>query len=1709
MLGESSFEKNQKNNKDLIQTSDEMNGKEKIFNFFYNVIKKKNLNVFIICLLIIIETIQIISYGFSDPHKKFWKIKENRIKNINTLVGALRVTQILKYVKFNIYLVIWAIVLVMIFITILLLSMAIKFNKPNSSLYKIVVTYGKYISIIMTSIGLIPCTELLLLMYKCEDKKVDIVKDSIKCFKGVHFLYSVLSIVFLIGQYFLNIFFGIFCFDPFNNKGTSIKIDTGADLFYYILTLVNCLRYIFIKNEWISIAILLVGSLFNLKKGFDEPSYNNFVIQCFVMIRNSLFLWTSFMVMICKLTYDSKFDGNIYLFLFGMPLIIITCAICYKKESENLIITNVNSGSANDFISRTKSVITLIGKFIDKYKSIENAKKGYDKNDIFLKGLISRHLETCIDEECPLTKYMENQGNYQIQKACLLHYINTLLIGGIKKFPNNKTIVMTFIQFNYSNKFNLNAAKTYLSKLEKENNTITEDYILFCIKQSVNSLSNNKVNSGLNGENEEMEKMEEITEHKFRKLKYLIESSTKLYGEFWGVLSTNLTNNLNLEKLYFLGNKLNILLDEITQLWEKDLKTKKIDLENQSIVQLYAYFVREILRNKTKADEITKKLNEEQHFESKKNDSDKFDPDNLDIILEDQDYVIYCRTNEKGDCSILQCSNSIVNLLGFTKQNLIGKKIETLMPSIFVNGHAKVISNKLKILRKTNPGLNKASDKKQIFLLPRTKVGYILPALAKFTVYNDDDFSNTFIIKNKIESKDPKSVYAFYILAKDDFTIDSFSSSALTMGLTMDLLKKYVVNLNILVRSSENNEAINLLERFNEFEDEPKRVTWVFPDIIYPKNDNIRKNEENVEELVKQSEKKDYNLLITKMKLLDEEIGFCLRFTVPETKRNNTDLNDFKQSSTKLIMYDILKLNFVRTHLVTQKKNPNEEYFSHPKTDTPVVNITDGNSENLNKKGKKNKKNKNNNNNNNNNSEDEDEEEKNSGDENKNVLSKEKVLEFQSRSSQEINNFINSLKYYGADINLEKHRPNKELYPAGKISEPNIKISISSFVKRIEEKLKSHPEFKNIKHNREIVNSDNNNQPTPEVNEINTNNNVTYDQNQNNNNNNIGTNEVNADISFSLNHIFNEKSVTYIKICSVIIFTMILAIISVEFGLSLYKTHQCSEYIKYLDDAYILLNSFLYTKYFITEAILAQDSNYTDVLKENQRDYILNAKNEMAEYRQIINDYISFFSNATVSFNKEYNDYINNVQICVRTLSNLVPTTELISYSTALNRIKTSIFFVSTITDNYQSINMDNRNAYELMMNLLNDYLLMMRNVTFILAKNTSDEAKTPSILLIIFIISFIIVIIELFVMWKLISRFIDDREKPVDLFLTIKKKKFEELKSTSETFLNKLLNKFFGNEETEEESKIEYTSTSKNEDIIMITKFKQKNDYKQSIKNSSEYLFSFIYITLFLVFIEGYMTFKYIYVNNVMSNIKNFDDVFNITHYSESDLILTTNVYKSYYYNSSIPILNDTDTLSYFYINTLGISDTIEKLYTKTYETSSFLKGKYLDEFSDRMAGNISDILTNVSSDDPDYRGTIQNGFSCVSTRFFEMNKFLAVLYIKQKDNLTEPYFCYKAKFSEINKVQINVIRPWYKYMINKLKDCFSDFKEQTVLILDSTYIVLLVIVIVIYFLVWKSYEEKLKTLLKTSVDLIKLIPDEIKREIVKKLNEEEEKNE
>ena len=1710
------IDKSKNYSKDL-NVVDEVSVKTKIFNFYFFVLRKKDINMFICSLLLIIETLQLISFSFSEPHLNGWKIKESKMKNIKLIIGASRLTSIFIYIKHDLYILIYFILLAYIFLHCLFLTMLIKFNKTTSKIYQIGIIFTRYFTTPFTLFLIIPISEIILLPLKCENKRMAVVKNPIKCWDGLHYLYAFLSVISTFAFYGLIVISTIFYFNPFNSKKTTTKISTSSDSFLYITKIFLVLKYIFIKDEYISIVIMLVLSLFNLKKGFDEPTFNNYTLECFLSIRNASFFWTNLILIINKLAENSKINGNIYLLIFGYPLIVFFSIIYYRKKSESFVYASSNYNNINEYLTRTKYLIKLIENYIDNNNNkAGNGKSNRNntgtKNEILLKGVISIHEETCLNEECPLKKFLDNPNNYTIQKTSLLHYINNHFNLGIKKFPNSRLLLMIFVQFNYEKKYNLNAAKTYLAKLEKQKNSLTEDYIIHCIKQNIQS--SNKLNDMNDGN--EMIKVEETIEQKYQRLKFLVETSTKLYGEFWGILAANLTNNLNLNKLFVLGNKLNKFLNEINSLWENHLKNKKIDLENQSIAQLYAYFLREILRNKKRSEEITKKLNEEQHYESRKIDDEKFDINNLDILLENQDYMIYCRTNEKGECSIIQCSNSIIHLLGFAKQNLIGKNIEVLMPSIYLEEHSKMLSNRLKLMHAqiaSHKENYRTSDKKQVFLLPKTKVGYLIPINARFTIYNDDDFSNTYIIKTKFEAKDTKLIYAFYILTKDDFTVDSISSSAINLGLSMDLLKKYVINLNILVRNDKNLESLNLSERYNEYEEEPRKVTWIFPDIIYPKNDNQRSKDEDINDLIKESNKKDFLLLISKMKYNEEEtLGYCFRFINVDNKKNNVDPNEFKPNSTKHVLFDVLRLNYIRTILVTKKsKNCNKLIETNIVLNRTTTEIARDIEENKSKKNEKKKKVK---------KEGENEEEEESNDEGEkkveNQLTKEKILEFNSRKSEDVKTFILSLPFYGNDISLEKHRPNKERYPVGKGQEPIIKISISSFVKRIEEKLKAHPDIRKKLENKTSENSNGENTNGNTLNSqpsVSTNLSLTASDNSSTSS---FANEFSTDSSAALSNIFNEKSVTYITIFSMIGFIIICVIIIFEFAITLTAIKDSEHRMGYMDKAFTILNTIVYTKFFITEAILSQNISeyYSKDEDVSIEDYVKEMMTEMANCRAEFSQTYSYYSNATVKFSKEYNHYISNTQVYIMTLSNGEKTIEYQPFSIAMSRIPTSIYYVSRVTSSYQNISIDDRNAYELMMNLLNDYLLVWRNVTVLLVDDVKNHAKMSKIVLFIFIFSFIFSIISLLVLWKLITKFIDDRQKPIDLFLTIKKRKFEELKNSSESFVNKLLNKFFGNEENEEESMIDYSSNIKPDDINII-KFKTKNEYKQSLKSSSQYLINYIKMVIFFVILQGYMTFKYVYNTNNMKNINKYTDVFNVTQYCQSDNILSLDIIKSFLYDPNIPIYNQSTTEDIFKHTFVTISDTFENLFVVSYNTSCFLHGTYIKKLYDYLNHDITSIATNINSskqsfvetyDSSNYLGTLENGFKSVIARYFELIRYICITYINPQTRY--PKLWNSPEFKEINSIAKNVIRPWYKNIISLMNKEFEDYINQIKLVNVSTFIALLCSVILLYCLVWKSYEENLKQLLKTSVDLINLIPEEIKYQIVTKLNEEENKN-
>ena len=178
---------------------------------------------------------------------------------------------------------------------------------------------------------------------------------------------------------------------------------------------------------------------------------------------------------------------------------------------------------------------------------------------------------------------------------------------GMKRFPFSTELILYNIQFNFNNRVNLNAVRSNLSLVQNNRNTFKINFLVFILSKDIHDMKNRDIN----GDMSNYEQEREILNQKYGRLKYLIENCVKVYGEFWGIFATNITNNLNISKLYKLGQKINMYLKEMDNLWNNELKTKRVDIENEYIIQLYSKFLKEILWNKKKSEEISSKLNDE------------------------------------------------------------------------------------------------------------------------------------------------------------------------------------------------------------------------------------------------------------------------------------------------------------------------------------------------------------------------------------------------------------------------------------------------------------------------------------------------------------------------------------------------------------------------------------------------------------------------------------------------------------------------------------------------------------------------------------------------------------------------------------------------------------------------------------------------------------------------------------------------------------------------------------------------------------------------------------------------------------------------------------------------------------------------------------------------------------------------------------------
>jgi len=1688
----------------------------KIFRYFYSLNQeKKEYNLFLKAVLYFIETIQFISYAFASLHYNSWKIQLSKIKLISSIIQSFRLSTFMKLLNYKEYSIILYFFLILIFILCLIIVLQILFNNSSSKIFRCLSSFINSIIDLMVIILYIPITEIFLIPIKCINGQVYGINNSEKCWQSMHYLKVILGILGSILLFIWCIFMINFKFYPFQKLNSTIRITSNNDILITVMKLFAVLQHLLITNEYLSLLILLLISILIFISCHNNQTYNNNKLEIIITMKNLIILWIYFVLLLSKIFQNFIANGFIYLYIFGCPIIIILSFIIRReKDFDNFRLAG-NINNLNEYINKIKHNSKLIDSFIDLNKNVRNEKEEEgQRNTILLKGNIKMHNIICSDRDCPLTKFMNNEGNFNVQKQCLLNYMNIFFNKGLKLFPNNAQILILYIHFNYTKRFNLNIVKTNLILLKNLECNIKEKFIIYCIEQFI-KYNNENVND-LNNENDNDNATKvDIVEQKYKKLKILIENSIKLYGEFWGIFSA-VSSNINKNKLYSLGEKLNIYLNEINNLWENELKNKRISEECQSIVQLYSKFLLEVLWDQKKSKEVNKKLNDENLNNFLLNENKKSREENnnkvgkLEELVDNQDYLLFTDSDEKGNCKIIQSSISFSNLLGYQKYEIIGKSLDIIFPNILIEDHLKYLEEHNNLFHNRTNNQNDLSyqenelNKNRKLIMVKSRMGYIIPLYSSFMLLDDNDYSDSYLIKIKMEAKESKSEYAYYVLVNTDYTIENISSSAINLGLTLDLLKKYVVKIDILIRT-EKEKFFNIYENYRDYEEEPKKVIWIFPDIIYPKDNTQQNQNDKIEELIDKSKKKEYYVQIVSLKFnRNENIAFVFKFTEVSLQKKKKKLNNksfIPKSNKHLVMFDLLKLCYIRTLVVDVKSDFNnlrskddfEDIEKDPKERYKI---------NFNKNNTKKRKF----------SIFEDESSDDSYiNKNKNILNKDKINELQGQNYSSIRYFITSLPIYGKDVILERFRANGDKYSVGKIHESLIKIHMITFCKRIDEKF----HLKEFMRNRKSIN-------------LNINNNAYIDSPKSSNTNNylfhskdssmassvqssptIQGEELNkgitSDPSSNLSNIFKGYSIKYIRILGMILFFLTFLLPSNMFIIMVLQMDKIKRKIEFLRNGYLILNYILYSKFYVTEGVLANSMPFyfPTIVYNGNNSFLDIIKQELTFYKQQLTETYDSFNSKELC--EEFNDFMKNTKITIDTLTVNKPEKISIIFDSAISRISSSI---NDLISNITLLNIKQRSTYELMSNLINEYYIMWENATSILYNDSVNSTNLKIKLMSIVIEYFIFSIIIIFIFLKLLSKFSLEREKPINLFLTLKKAVFENLKNCAENFSNQILNKFFGNEDNEEESQQEYQANIQPNNIN-IAKFKAMNEINSSIIRAFSFINFIIIIIVFILLNLLYLIFSYFDFRARMENIFQFISLFDKTNYSQSDFILSINIFKSFLFNRNIPILNSENSEEIFFENFIVLTDKFENSIIYISKTKSFLSGIYLKKYEKYFYGDISELLDQdyLEHNKHKFKTYVKYGLKPLETRVFEEMRYLTIKYCKFKtrmyNGISTIFAEIEFKLAEIFMLVQNIIRKWYDGILVLMLNSFYDYQSYSKFIYLIIFITLMITLILYYSIIWKTYEEKLNALLKGSGDLINLIPQEIKNIIIEKLNE------
>ena len=681
------------------------------FRIFHEAFLRKDKGIVTSCFLVCASHIQLMIFIF-QVFLRLFPTTNAFIGYVDTVTQYFYLFNIL-YINKTLYsfLRVFAWILSLSYMILYLAMRFIYFKeKKSKTLEKIFTLFNTFYAMVF----LLPCLEVLIKDIICDSAVLQ--QFGHECLQKEHvviFLFSLISTFACLFMSFLSIFFsqnGMYgktnCLSG-ENRGYDFLISSIKVLL--VSTSIILEDSPGFKHAYFSLN--LVYSIILFCSFLIYFPYNKRIIEMLCISWLAIYLAHSLGTLISSVSEDPDFMAS---FPFvGFAVLIITFAILAYQQSKFRLIIKEQVSSTRELVRKVQQIFQL------KHSHELNS-----NGEICFRGIISRHLDTCIESDC-FCKQMElydpkkertlDLEKWTTSKSVVLKYYARLLFEQqLKKTPLDTDLLISYANFLFQKFHN-----THLSLYQLMIVTNHKVYLYPRQRQKIFKLRH-QISEYIDAKNADaLEVAMEIenvlrVEDQFTKVLETMKEIIQKSLNFWKYLAEK---ELNMKKIHRLAKELSNTVDATIQLWSP---LKPYLQKYKKLMYYYNWFLKEFLIKKTiVSEEQVDDLFDDDMYSVHSNDFIHI-LKNDHILFNDDTPVIHISGNPMDLGRIIKLNRATMKVFGYTKEELLKSNVSKLMPKIIGDKHTSYLeahtkTGKAKVLY----------EQRKVF--GRNREGYVFP----------------------------------------------------------------------------------------------------------------------------------------------------------------------------------------------------------------------------------------------------------------------------------------------------------------------------------------------------------------------------------------------------------------------------------------------------------------------------------------------------------------------------------------------------------------------------------------------------------------------------------------------------------------------------------------------------------------------------------------------------------------------------------------------------------------------------------------------------------------------------------------------------------------------------------------------------------------------------------------------------------------------